>query len=113
FPQAITVIELGEPATLRVPEKTVKGAQRHVFLVRRVSSKTTQMLPRQRHDPRKVPFPELLRSQRVSGLEPIDPVRNRSRGRHGAASLVLTLGKSASTKSAVRAPNKLASRYAA
>ena len=38
-PQAVAVVELGEPATLRVPEETIKRAQRHVFLVRRVSGK--------------------------------------------------------------------------
>ena len=81
-PQVVTIGKLREPAALQSAAESIEGTEGDVFLVRRTSRQFLELLARQPDQPLEIPFPELLGSSMIAGLELTHPMRDRTARRH-------------------------------
>src|SRR5262249_46126783 len=81
-PQVVAVGELWKARAGDAVAETVESAESHVLLVGGPARRLAQLLARQPDEAREIRLPQSLNRRRVSSLQNIDPVRDRSVARH-------------------------------
>src|SRR5262249_31120582 len=84
MPEVLAVVQPREAATFGATAEAIEGAEGYVFLVGDPPRRSLELFAGQPDQPLKVAFPEGLGGGVVAGLEPVDPVADRSIRRHGA-----------------------------